>query len=88
VTGAGPVADKMVSRSATTMVELRGLYLGDVKAGRLLTRRKFAKKESALLMPVSSCPGLVDLSDGEATEVQVLFYADAADKLRKVLREG
>jgi ATP-dependent Lon protease len=47
-----------------------------------------SKGASAILMPVSSRRQLVDLSDEVATKVQMLFYADAADALRKVLHEG
>lgn len=47
--GGDPAADKMVSRSATTVAELCDLYLADAEAGRLLTRRKIAKKESTLI---------------------------------------
>jgi len=39
-------------------------------------------------MPVSCRRQLLDLSDDVATKVQVLFYSDAADVLRKVLHEG
>jgi ATP-dependent Lon protease len=39
---------------------------------------------SAILMPVSSRRQLVDLSDGVATKVRMLFYA--ADALRKSCR--
>ena len=45
-----------------------------------------SKGASAILMPVSSRRQLVDLSDDVATKVQMLFYADAADALRKVLQ--
>jgi ATP-dependent Lon protease len=47
-----------------------------------------SKGASAILMPVSCRRQLVDLSDDVATKVQVLFYSDAADALRKVLHEG
>ena len=47
-----------------------------------------SKGASATLMPVSCRRQLVDLSDDVATKVQVLFYSDAADALRKVLHEG
>ena len=47
-----------------------------------------SKGASAVLMPVSCRRQLVDLSDDVATKVQVLFYSDAADALRKVLHEG
>ena len=45
------------------------------------------KGASAILVPVSSRRALVDLSDEVATRVQVLFYADAPDALRKALHE-
>jgi ATP-dependent Lon protease len=41
----------------------------------------------AILMPVACRRALVDLSDEVATNVQVLFYSDAADGLRKALHE-
>ena len=47
-----------------------------------------SKGASAILMPVSCRRQLVDLSDDVATKVQVLFYSDAGDALRKVLHEG
>jgi integrase len=49
VKGGDPGADKVVSRLAMTMAELCGLYLTDAESGRLLTRRKIAKKESTLI---------------------------------------
>jgi hypothetical protein len=39
------------------------------------------------LMPVSCRRALIDLSDDVATKVEVLFYADAADALRKAVHE-
>jgi ATP-dependent Lon protease len=45
------------------------------------------KGATAVLMPVSCRRALVDLSDEVATKVQVLFYADAADALRKAVHE-
>ncbi|MGH7121278.1 MAG: S16 family serine protease, partial [Acetobacteraceae bacterium] len=47
-----------------------------------------SKGASAILMPVSCRKELLELSDDAATKVQVLFYSDAADALRKVLHEG
>jgi integrase len=49
VQGADPLADKIVGRKAITVAELCQQYLADVEAGRLLTRRKIAKKESTLV---------------------------------------
>jgi ATP-dependent Lon protease len=43
---------------------------------------------TAVLMPVSCRRALIDLSDDVATKVQVLFYADAADVLRKAVHES
>ena len=45
------------------------------------------KGANAVLMPVSSRRAMIDLSDEVATKVQVLFYADASDALRKSLHE-
>jgi ATP-dependent Lon protease len=47
-----------------------------------------SKGASTILLPVSYRRQLVDLSDDVATKVQVLFYSDAPDALRKVLHEG
>ena len=41
----------------------------------------------SVLLPVSSRRALIDLSDEVATKVQVLFYADAADALRKAIND-
>jgi integrase len=45
---ADPAADKRAKRNAKTVAELCEAYLADAKAGRLLTRRKTAKKASTL----------------------------------------
>ena len=49
VDGADPAAEKMGARKAMTVAELCELYLADAEAGRLLTRRRGAKKASTLL---------------------------------------
>jgi integrase len=46
--GADPAAEKRAARKAKTVTELCDLYLVDAEAGRLLTRRKMAKKISTL----------------------------------------
>jgi ATP-dependent Lon protease len=46
-----------------------------------------SKGATTVLMPVSCRRGLVDLSDDVATKVQVFFYADAPDALKKALHE-
>lgn len=47
-----------------------------------------AKGATTVLVPVSCRRPLVDLSDDAATRVQLLYYADAADALRKALHDG
>ena len=46
--GVDPAAIKRSKRHAATVVELCDLYIKDAEAGRLLTRRKLAKKASTL----------------------------------------
>jgi integrase len=46
--GADPAMVKRARRQAATVAELCDLYIADVEAGRLLTRRKVAKKASTL----------------------------------------
>jgi integrase len=48
VSGADPAAAKRAGRKAKTVSELCDAYLVDAEAGRLLTRRKAAKKPSTL----------------------------------------
>ncbi len=43
-----PAADKRAARNARTVSELCDLYLSEAEAGRLLTRRRIAKKASTL----------------------------------------
>jgi integrase len=49
VDGADPASEKMTARKAITVSEICDLYLADAEAGRLLTRRRGAKKPSTLL---------------------------------------
>jgi integrase len=46
--GADPSGDKQAERKAATVSQLCDQYLADAEAGRLLTRRKVAKKASTL----------------------------------------
>lgn len=48
VDGADPAAEKRAARKAKTVAELCDLYVADAETGRLLTRRKTAKKNSTL----------------------------------------
>jgi ATP-dependent Lon protease len=43
---------------------------------------------ASVLIPVACRRQLVDLSDEAAARVQVLFYLDPADALRKALHDG
>ena len=45
------------------------------------------KGATTVLVPVSSRRALIDLSDDVATKIQVLFYGDAPDALRKALHD-
>lgn len=46
--GADPAGEKQAARKVKTVAELCDLYLADAEAGRLLTRRKVAKKASTI----------------------------------------
>jgi integrase len=48
VDGADPAAEKHSKRKAASVAELCNLYIADAEAGRLLTRRKAAKKASTI----------------------------------------
>jgi integrase len=48
VEGADPAAEKHAKRKAASIAELCDLYIADAEAGRLLTRRKVAKKPSTI----------------------------------------
>src|ERR1700730_13679369 len=48
VEGADPAAEKHSKRKAASIAELCDLYMVDAEAGRLLTRRKTAKKSSTV----------------------------------------
>jgi hypothetical protein len=47
--GGDPSADKQAKRNAETVAELCNQYLADAEAGKLLTRRKAAKRPSTIL---------------------------------------
>src|SRR5271168_1483883 len=48
VGGGDPAAEKRAKRKAASVAELCDLYMADAEAGRLLTRRKAAKKASTI----------------------------------------
>lgn len=45
------------------------------------------KGATTVMMPVSCRRALIELSDDVVTKIQILFYADAPDALRKSLHE-
>jgi ATP-dependent Lon protease len=53
-----------------------------------IVEHALAKGATTVLVPVFCRRALVDLSDDAATKVQLLYYADAADALRKALHDG
>jgi ATP-dependent Lon protease len=53
-----------------------------------IVEHAMSKGAATVLMPVTARRALVDLSDDAATKVQLLFYSDAPDALRKALHEG
>ncbi len=69
-----------------------GLNLGDsvepIHNPIDVVEHALSKGAATVLMPVAARRSLMDLSDDVATKVQVLFYADAADALRKALHDG
>lgn len=46
--GSDPAAERQATRKAATVAELCDQYLADAEAGRLLTKRKLAKRDSTL----------------------------------------
>ncbi len=48
VEGVDPAAEKRAKRKAASVAELCDLYISDVEAGQILTRRKIAKKPSTI----------------------------------------
>jgi ATP-dependent Lon protease len=52
-----------------------------------LTELAMEKGATMLLLPVSSRRAMLDISDDVATKVQLVFYSDAADALRKALHD-
>lgn len=52
-----------------------------------LVEHALSKGATSVLIPVACRRALVELSDDAATRVQLLYYSDAADALRKALHE-
>jgi integrase len=85
IKGDDPGADRVVSRSAMTMGELCDLYLAESEAGRLLTRRKIAKRESTLISDrgriarhIKPILGRMTVAAVTADDVESMMHAIAA----------
>jgi integrase len=86
IKGGDPGADKVVSRSAMTMAELCDLYLAEAESGRLLTRRKIAKKESTLISDRGRIARHIKPILGRMTVVAVT--ADDVESMMHAISEG
>jgi integrase len=82
-----PAADKRVARNARTIAELCDLYLADAEAGRLMTRRRAAKKPSTLATDKSRIEGHIKPLLGRRTvaaitreDIERFLYDVAAGK--------
>ena len=71
---------------AETFSRLRSQSRAGIMQG--VVQLALSKGAATVLMPVTARRMLVDLSDDAATKVQVLFYSDSADALRKALHDG
>jgi integrase len=87
VRGADPAADKASKRTAATIGQLCDLYLADAEAGRLLTRRKVAKKPSTLSTDryrierhIKPLMGSLPVSSVTRDDVDEFMHAVAAGK--------
>jgi integrase len=85
--GADPAADKRAVRNAQTVSELCDLYLDDAENGRLITRRRTAKKASTLatdrgrvLRHIKPLLGSCKVAAITGTDVERFMYDVAAGK--------
>jgi integrase len=96
--GADPVGEKRARREAKTVSDLCDLYLADAEAGRVLTRRKVAKKASTLATDrgrierhIKPLLGRMAVAAVDRTDIERFMYAvaegDTAGKV-KTKRRG
>jgi integrase len=85
--GMDPAADKRAARNARTVSELCDLYLADAENGRLMTRRRAAKKASTLatdrgrvLRHIKPLLGSCKVAAVTGTDVERFMYDVAAGK--------
>jgi integrase len=95
VRGADPAAEKRAARKAKTVAELCDLYLDDAEAGRLLTRRKVAKKPSTLATDrgrierhVKPLLGRMAVAAVEREDVERFMYAVAEGETAARIKTG
>jgi hypothetical protein len=62
---ADPAVEKRAKRNAKTVAELSDAYFADATAGRLLTRRKTAKKASTLAIDAGGSNATSSRCSGE-----------------------
>jgi integrase len=85
--GGDPAAEKHAARKAQTVNELCDLYLADAEAGRLLTRRRGAKKISTLLTDrgrierhIKPLLGRMAMASVERADIEHFMHAVAEGK--------
>ena len=93
VGGADPAADKKARRTAITIAELCDLYLEDAEAGRVLTRRRAAKKASTLATDkgringhIRPLLGAVSVRAVTREDVETFMHSVAAGKTSKTTK--
>src|SRR5216684_1096189 len=95
VDGADPASEKMATRKAMTVAELCDLYLADAEAGRLLTRRRGAKKPSTLLTDrgrvtrhIKPLLGRLAVAGADRVDVERFMHAVAEGKTAGMIKTG
>jgi integrase len=95
VDGADPAAEKRAARKAKTVAELCDLYLADAEAGRLLTRRKTAKKPSTLATDrgrierhIKPLVGRITVAAIDRSDIERFLHAVAEGATAKRIKTG
>jgi integrase len=93
--GADPAAERDAARKAQTVAELCDLYLADVEAGRLLTKRKVAKKPSTIATDrgrierhIKPLLGKMVVVDVDRTDIDKFLHDVAAGKTAAQIKTG
>jgi integrase len=95
VKGGDPSAEKRAARKAKTVAELCDAYLADAEAGRLLTRRKVAKKASTLATDrgrierhIKPLLGRMTVAAVEREDIERFMYAVAEGETAARIKTG